>query len=191
MHLLPGPGGFAAPPSSATSQDSMNPDDRSRPWGTSAAISVGHSPLPSFDPAVLPEVAQEVPAGGQAGAQPPGSLGPFNFGGAGPGMDSLGGACLCWAALRMSRLYHSSRAHVAHVRHLEVLEHLSTLSWQHGGLGTACAAAPPDRAAGRLACSDVACLVGHARQPFVRRQPEVDSTCSSRPLLQPFFRSAS
>ena len=93
VHLLPGPGGFAAPPSSATSQDSMSPDDRSRPWGTSAAMSVGHRPLPSFDPAVLPEVAPEAPAGGQAGAQPPGSLGPFNFGGAGPGMDSLGGAC--------------------------------------------------------------------------------------------------
>ena len=108
MHLLPAPGGVAAPPSSATSQDSMTPDGRSRPWGSSAASSAGHSSLPSFDPAVLPEVAKEAPAGGQAGPQPPGSLGPFNLFGAGPAVDPAGGQQLCWAAFSVCRLHHSS-----------------------------------------------------------------------------------
>ena len=127
MHLLPAPGGSAAPPSSATSQNSMTPDDRSHPWGTTAVSSGGRSSLPSFDPAVLPEVAQEAPAGGQAvRSQPPGSLEPFKFDGAVPTVDFSGGEQLCWAALSVCRCNHSSRATCSLLFiYFQVLEHLS------------------------------------------------------------------
>ena len=134
--LLPAPGGLAAPPSSATSQNS----DRSHLWGTSAVSTDSHSPLPSFDPAVLPEVAQE------AESQPPGSLGPFNFGGAGPAMDSLGGEQLRWAAWSVCRCNHSSRA-TCRLRcftcsSLNTCRSSADSTAACLPLGTACAAAP-------------------------------------------------
>ena len=137
VHLLPAPGGVAAPPSSATSQDSMTTDDRSHPWGASAASSAGYSPPPSFDPAVLPEVAQEAPAGGQAGAQAPGGLAPFSFGGAGPALDPLGVEQPCWAASSVCRLTTAAVQHVAYHPSLAGAwtPVSSVLSWQHSSLG--------------------------------------------------------